>query len=616
MNWIEVGTREKALILVGLVLATAGFGVHLIIPGTGRSGIVIVIQPIETKIDTISLSPGSVEQSFRFDFLGPDHPNLTIYLLNETQFETYQSGTSLSNITDQILLDADGRGVYTQLIDTDTNFYLILVNTHSESLTFSYYYSLMPTTFFPSAIIGFIGLILIVLGFAWHYLGWKRYFLIGLGINLAIFLVRIFTLSQYSLGLPDIFLDVIQVELYNDYQYFYLSWIPNLWQGAWVYSSDLPVYLYPPLWIYTVGLFGATPPWLPGAVLFSFNIATGIIVYKIAQRISENEKTSILAMMIYLLNPITVLYGSFMWLNPTPFVFFVMLSFYLALTNKAEYSIISLAIATLYKQFAVVFFPILAIFLIKQISNRSTKTVIFEFLKQTLIYSVIIGLVSLPFLIVSPNEYYYQVLALSRGNLDRLTYFTPQLSIPVHFGSFFLWIFGTSVFTDVLAWLIYYYVFLLVCGLVVYGTFAFTESKKDDISWTSTKHLFMKAIFWSLIAVLCLQTFFPRGVYKFYLLILMPFAALLFDYKDLELQKEIYTFEKHHLFVPITATVIFLCYRFVYLWIVIVWAWFYLYRSGELSRIRNGISSFFSRLRTPPSSSTERMKTLDEIYSE
>jgi len=614
MKRIEVGTREKALILVGLVVATVGFSVHFINPGTGRSGILIVIQPMETEVDTISLFPKSVEQNFRFDFLGPDHPNLTIYFLNETQFETYQSGTALSNITDQILLDVDGRGVYTQLIDTDTNFYLILVNNHSEFLTFSYYYSLLPAAFFPSVVTGFIGLLLIVLGFAWHYVGWKRYFLIGLGVNLFIFLIRIFTLTRYSLGLPDIFLDVIQVEMYNDYQYFYLSWIPNLWEGAWAYSTDLAVYLYPPLWIYTVGLFGATPPWLPGAVLFLFNIATGIIVYKIAQRISENEKTSIVAMMIYLLNPITVAYGSFMWLNPTPFVFFVMFSFYLALMNKAEYSIISLAIATLYKQFAVVFFPILAIFLIKQISTRTTKIVIFEFLKQTLIYSVIIGLVSLPFLIVSPNEYYNQVLALSRGNLDRLTYFTPQLSIPVHFGSFFLWISGTSVLTDILARLVYYYVFLAICGFVVYGTFAMMEAKKEDIPWVDTKHLFMKAILWSLIAVLCLQTFFPRGVYKFYLLILMPFASLLFDYKDLELEKGTYKFEKHHLFVPIMTALIFLCYRFVYLWIIVAWAWFYLYMSGELSRIRNGFSSFFSRLRSPPSS--ERMEILEEIYSE
>ncbi|MGY5860488.1 MAG: hypothetical protein RTU63_14045 [Candidatus Thorarchaeota archaeon] len=616
MKGFEVGPRQKALILVGLVIASVGFGLHFMVPGAGRSGFVIVIQPMETSVEPISLSLESVEHSFQFYFLGPDHTNLSIYFLDETQYQLYESGTALSNISEQIALDENGRGSYIEIMDSNRDFYLVLVSNHSELLTFTYYYTLLPSTFYPTAMVGFIGLFLIVLGFAWHYTGWKRYFLIGLGVNLVFFLIRIFTLTNYSLGLPEIFLDVIHVEMYNDYQFFYLSWIPNLWEGAWAYSLDLPNYLYPPLWIYTVGLFGASPPWVPGAILFFFNVATGIIVYKIAEHLTEDETTPIVAMLIYLLNPLTVGYGSFMWLNPTPFVFFVMLSFYLALIQKPEWSIIALGVATLYKQFAVIFFPIIALMLIKQLSDRTTKTSVLQFLKHTFIYALIIGVASLPFLIVSPYEYYNQLVYSSSGLFERLTYFIPDLWMTVHFNTFFLWLFGSSAFTDVMALLIYNYVFLAICGLVVYGAFATFRLRQNTESPTEIKDLFMKAIFWSFIAVLCLQTFFPRGAYKFYLLILMPFAVLLFDYKDISLSQKKYTFQKRHLFVPIIVTLIFLCFRFVYLWILVAWAWFYLIQSGELSRIRNGIRSFFSKRRSSPNRESDEIETWEQIYSE
>ncbi len=617
MRGVALDSRQKSLVLVGIVLAAIGFGLHFMAPATGRSGYVVLIPPMETTVEPISLTPGSTEQNFQFYFLGPAHSNLSIYFLDDIQYQTYQSGTSLSNISQQVVLDEEGSATYVQLVDSNQIFYLIFVSNHSELLTFSYYYSLYSATYFSSATIGFIGIFLIIIGFSWYFSGWKRYFLLGLEANLVFFLIRIFTLTSYSLGLPDLFLNVLTVELYNDYQFFYLSWIPNLWEGAWAYSMGLPNYLYPPLWIYTVGLFGASPPWVPGAILFAFNVATGILVYKIAKLVSEDEKTSIVAMMIYLLNPITVAYGSFMWLNPTPSVFFVTLSFYLVLTNKAEFSIASIAVATLYKQFAVIFFPILALYLIKQRTDRTMKTSTIQFLKHTFIYIVIIGLVSLPFLIVSPHEYYTQLIESNRLNFERLTYFIPDLWMPVHFNTFFLWVSGSSVLTNVIAWLIYNYVFLIICGLVVYGAFAALQRTQGEVQEFGKRDLFMNAILWSFIAVLCVQTFFPRGVYKFYLLILIPFAALLFDFKNLRFQsKEAFSFKPRHLFVPLMIVAIFLCYRFIYLWIIVAWAWFYLIQSGEASRIRDGIQSFLRRIKPAPSSESETIESWEEIYSE
>ncbi|TFG29207.1 hypothetical protein EU528_10025 [Candidatus Thorarchaeota archaeon] len=616
MSGLEIGPRQKAIIFLGLVIATTGFGLHFMIPGMGRSGILIEIEPMDTTIASISLSTGPFEQIFLFDFLGSNQSDFFVYFLSADQLLLYESGTPLSTLSEPLLLDENGRATYQMSMNGDIDLFLVLVNNGSERTTISYYYSLLPSTFFPSVTIGFVGLFLILIGFGLHYSGWKRYFLIGVGANLVFFLIRIFTLTTYSLGLPDIFINFIHVELYNDYQYFYLSWIPNLWDGAWAYSAGLPVYLYPPLWIYTVGVFGSTPPWLPGVVLFSFNVATGILVYKIAESVSRSQNKATLAMMIYLLNPITIGYGSFMWLNPTPFVFFVLLSFYLALNNRTELSIVTLGVATLYKQFAVIFFPIIALLLIKQIANRTHRTSIIQFIRHTAIYGAVVGFVSLPFLIVSPTEYINQLLTSTTLSYVQLTNFNSNLVIPVHFNVFFLWLFGSSVLTDIIAWLIYSFVLLALCGLVVYGAYATYQWYNNEESSVDINGLFMKAILWSFIAVLCLQTFFPRGAYKFYLLALMPFAALLFDYEDLMLVRDEFVFSKRHLFVPIIVTLIFLCYRFVYLWILVAWAWFYLIQSGELSRIRDGIRSFFSKARSSPELDSEKIETWEEIYSE
>ena len=617
MRGVRLNSKEKSLVIIGLIVASIGFGLHFIVPGTGRSEIVIAIEPMDVTVEHISLSSGPIEQHFLLNLLGPNPTNFTVYLLNESQFVLHNSGTALNNLSGQILLDSGGRATYRDTVNGDVNLYLVMVNNGTEDAFMSYYYSLLPASFFYTVTIGFVGVFLVLFGFGLYYTGWKRYFLMGLSVNLAFFLIRIFTLATYSLGIPDIFLDLIQIEPYNDYQFFYLSWIPNLWKYGWPYSAHLPVYLYPPLWIYTVGVFGSTPPWLPGVVLFSFNVATGILVYKIAESVTTNEKTATVAMMIYLLNPITIGYGSFMWLNPTIFVFFTMLSFYFALNNKSELSVVSLGIATLYKQFAVIFFPIIAMLLIKQVANRRRRTSLGLFLKYTLLYVIVVGLVALPFYIVSPNEFYSQVLGSTSLTIQHLTHFNWDLVLPVHFNSFFLLVFGSSIFTDIIAQLLSHYILLALCGVVVYGAYATYGSHHNEASRADTKDIFMKAILWSFIAVLCLQTFFPRGVYKFYLLALMPFAALLFDYRDLELkEKGTYKFENHHLFVPLIASAIFLCFRYVYLWIIVGWAWFYLTRSEERSRIRNGIGVFFSRLRNPHSSSSERMKILEDIYSE
>jgi hypothetical protein len=120
----------------------------------------------------------------------------------------------------------------------------------------------------------------------------------------------------------------------------------------------------------------------------------------------------------------------------------------------------------------------------------------------------------------------------------------------------------------------------------------------------------MKAILWSFITVMSVQLFYPRGSYKFYLLALVPFIALMFDYNNLELRlRTQYKFQRGHLFGILISLVIFLCFRYVYFWFLGAWSIFYLIKSGTLSQITSRISRIFG-------TKDGHLIELEEIYSE
>ena len=206
MRGVQLSSREKTLVLIGIIIASIGFGLHFIVPGTGRSGIVIPIEPTDATVEPISLSSGPVEHYLLLDLLGSNQTDLSIYLLSESQFLSYNSGAPLANLSEQILLDNDGRATYHAIVDGNLNLFLVMINNSSERAFMSYYYSFLPTSFFSTVTIGFLGVFLILFGFCLHYTGWKRYFLIGLGANLVFFLVSCNMESRIGVweGLPKV----------------------------------------------------------------------------------------------------------------------------------------------------------------------------------------------------------------------------------------------------------------------------------------------------------------------------------------------------------------------------------------------------------------------------
>ena len=209
----------------------------------------------------------------------------------------------------------------------------------------------------------------------------------------------------------------------------------------------------------------------------------------------------------------------------------------------------------------------------------------------------VIGIGSLPFLLIDAQGYLYRVLFEDTGSITLLSAFNTALGRPVSFNTFFQWLSFPTWFTNLITWLLAYGIFLGISGIIVYGGFFLFTPKKDsstDSSWVN-RQLFTQAIFWAIIALLCIQTFFPRGAYKYYLIALIPFVSILYDFRDLHLSStEPFQFKPYLLTPIIMSLFIILCYRFAYLWIIVGWAWFYLWKSGTLSRGSSGIGSLWS----------------------
>ncbi|MHA1908279.1 MAG: hypothetical protein ACW98Y_13350 [Candidatus Thorarchaeota archaeon] len=612
---------KLSVIVVGFIIALVGFGSHFLVPGTSRSGLIIQVDAGETVTRSITLDLAEVDYFFGIELLPPGQSspsNVTAFILDSLNYNLYTSGTPLHNVDVLLTIDDSTRAQYNATATDELELYLVLQNNGSDSTFWSYYYAVIPSTYYSTLTVSFVGIFVILAGLGWILTGWKRFFVVGLSINVILFFIRIFTLSNYSLGLPDIFWELFHTEMYNDYQYFYLAWVPNVVEGAWPYSDALYYYIYPPLWIYSVSIFGSTPSWLPGLVLFTFNIAAGPVVYEIVRKLTENKKRAIFAMLVYLLNPFTLIYGSFMWLNPTPFVFFIILSFYFAQREQETYSVVAIAIATLYKQYAVVLFPIIAILLIKRKSSPEVLTKLKDFLRYSLVFTIVLGLVSVPFLIVDPMYYLNSMIFWNTGNFDRLTYFISENWMPVHANTFFLWLGFPSWFTNAVAVLLINYIFLVVCGIVIYGTYTTMSTAFDGLQNDTERyrHLFFHALIWSFIAILCIQLFYPRGAYKFYLLALTPFIAILFDYDAFTERLSIpFRLEKQHFFHIIMSWVVFLFYRFAYFWVLALWMGIVLWKSGDLKRIQRNLVTVISLsfLRKPE---PLELDELEEIYSE
>ncbi|HMF32281.1 MAG TPA: hypothetical protein VKK79_12745, partial [Candidatus Lokiarchaeia archaeon] len=372
-------------------------------------------------------------------------------------------------------------------------------------------------------------------------------------------------------------------------QMLYAHWVDSFVSGVWPYSPALAGYPYPPLFIVTLAGFDLLPgpQWKMAIPLFACTIATGYLLFKIAYKLTGNERRATTIMLLYYINPFTLLYGSFGWLNPSLFVFFVVLAFYLALLRKDGWAIVSLGIATMYKQLAVVFLPLLVLAFLKDLPSPSLGNRFKNLLKSTGIYILSILAISAPFLAVKGSVYLQQAFLGQIGYSIELLTSPTQITWPVTFNTFFVWVGAPAVVTIGIAYCLQYYILLGGCAIVIFFNFSRLRAPEmTSVPKSRNSFLVTELLFAALVLVFCLQLFFPHGSYKYYLMLLTPFISLFYDFDNLSLtplaeSPKDALFRWQSLAPVLLSWIIFLFDRNIYFLILLAWLLVYLQKKRK-----------------------------------
>ncbi|MFX1368991.1 MAG: hypothetical protein ACFFAY_10360 [Promethearchaeota archaeon] len=353
-------------------------------------------------------------------------------------------------------------------------------------------------------------------------------------------------------------------EGWADHDYFYHNWADQFLSGELPYTAEFDTitidsqtwnvpYFFPPLYLYICVIGKVLHPDVGiGAVLCVFGFLTAFPVYGIGKYLSGTKQVGELAAATYLFNPIVLYYTAFEWLNPAPFVFFAMLSFYLLTKDYRIAGAIAMTMSALCKQTAFFFaLPLIAYLLRKPPrpnqegperiddgddagERDGDKLDLTGFAKIAIVVLMYAGLVSLPYLL-DPANYAFQIL--QRAGATRLKDFVsvPAGNAPISVAVIFV-VLGIIVQGTPYDWLapsfqwlahvtdlLTYYSICLLLGLALIFVLMLVEPKDDRNLRAYWRRLF----YLSLLLMLWVHIFSPRGIYKYYTVVLVPFFSIL-----------------------------------------------------------------------------------------
>jgi len=280
------------------------------------------------------------------------------------------------------------------------------------------------------------------------------------------------------------------LEGYQDFRLAYVPLVSNFTAGKMPYRDFQ--YAYPPLFLYLLTPFALSslPPWTMALPLVSFDVASVILVFLISRRFTSHRK-ALVGSAVFAIAPINLWYNDFLWLNPPPMTFFILLATYSFLSRKYEVSFTCLATATLFKQIAFALFPIFITTMLSR-SNRRDVT------KNALLYASIFFLVSLPYIITIPTYYLWSLGIPGFGPGWPPEKFTYYFGSPTSLAI----VFGENAYEPAkpLLWAALLSSFAALCWRT------HKAGSVNDIAFVT--HI--------LYALLLFHTFFPRGIYKYY----------------------------------------------------------------------------------------------------
>ncbi len=334
-------------------------------------------------------------------------------------------------------------------------------------------------------------------------------------------------------------------EGYVDYDYYYYTWGEQFLRGIAPYSRifdrstvgfglyNTP-YFFPPLYAYmcAIGLILPFDPFGIGFLIALFGFLTAFPIYGISAYLSNNRRIAEMSVLTYLFNPIVLYHTVFKWLNPAPFVFFMMLSFYLLMKGRRVSGTLAMVTAALFKQIAFfLILPLIAILIKKQMTkaseeNESRTKSISDFLELKG-FGKIVGLaaiyviaISFPFLFDLSNYLHYIFEVPGGFLLTNLTEL-PDVGQPITPAVFLVFLRAPIGLIDFVNKATYYNIFLGGSVLIILVLMLLQVRTDNPTKYWRTM------MFLTLILMLCVHIFSPRGVYKYYFVALIPFFSIL-----------------------------------------------------------------------------------------
>ncbi len=333
--------------------------------------------------------------------------------------------------------------------------------------------------------------------------------------------------SHYSFGM-----DFWVVEAFGDFEYYYLNFVNQFVAGHLPYTPELwapegiQVYIYPPLFLYITTLFYFIPSeclfpdlWrlsITGTDLhfarigFSFvffDIATCIVIYVTAKLLTRNRALPFVAMLLYGLNPVALWWGDYMWLSTPIHVFFLILGFYFIVRGDLYWAAFWVAIATMIKQTAGLLLPVILFLELARGRKR--------LLTSVGIMAAVGLILSMPYLVLYPGEY---ISSIMRGMgsywfWDEL----PKMSYPITVSILaFYW----PAPLKFIVFIAVYYGIPWGGSLASFWACAWIIKQKPSRTYQE------QIVTLSLLLSLSMHIFWPRGIYKYYLITLLPFLIL------------------------------------------------------------------------------------------
>jgi hypothetical protein len=344
-----------------------------------------------------------------------------------------------------------------------------------------------------------------------------------------------------------------------------------------------------------------------------FGYATAFPIYGIAKYLSQNRRVGEIAVTSYLLNPLILYHTVYEWLNPAPFVFFMMLSFYLLMKRRRTMGTLAMVTAAMFKQTAFFLALPLIAYLIKvpppkdASDNDQDSSDDYELyagddtdplglVRMTIIVLVFVVIVSLPYILDLGNYLYYLLVRPGTTLIDDITVI-PEGNMPMTLAVLLIIAGAPEPLTQFVNLATAYSVFLVI-SIIILLYLMLTEVKDDR----DLRSYWRRILYFSLLLLLCVHIFSPRGIYKYYCIALIPLVSILSNERMMSRGKEKIGGSIMMVINPLLITIAILFpSRYIYIGLlVLVMLSYLLYRNfGEVyGLIRESLVYDFQRLKS------------------